>query len=207
MSSRREAAAMLLCAGAFAAGPLRASAKLADGGLPMPEGPVKLLRLLDRRFHDGSQLTVMREWTVHFAREGVGITLSGTQSSAEAWATPGSEDLARAQEERTVEEMWPIRLNARGMILVGPRTSLDDRGAQISGADQLPDDLFYPSLGPLRSHRNVTMSDGRVGEFSLEYDATSVAGKGWLHHARRRIATRIGSSVESATERWILSEL
>lgn len=73
--------------------------------------------------------------------------------------------------------------------------------------DRLPDDLFFPTIGPMRSVRSIDLPGGLRGEFELSYEATAVPGNRWLKSATREVVTRLGGSQQTAREEWILSAL
>lgn len=79
--------------------------------------------------------------------------------------------------------------------------------AQSSLLDRMPDDLFFPTAGPLHTVRKVDLPGGLVGEFELRYEAQAVSGKGWLERARREVVTRLAGTWQSAREEWTLSDL
>ena len=72
--------------------------------------------------------------------------------------------------------------------------------------DRLPDDLFFPIVGPIRSARKIDLPGGETGEFEVTYEAVAVAGKGWLDRAERRITTRLAGTEQSAHEQWSLRQ-
>lgn len=73
--------------------------------------------------------------------------------------------------------------------------------------DRLPDDLFFPTIGPIRSARKIDLPGGEAGEFEVAYEAVAVAGKGWLDRAERRITTRLAGTEQCAKEHWSLRPL
>jgi len=81
------------------------------------------------------------------------------------------------------------------------------QNAGSSMLDQLPEDLFFPVGTPRRSVRELELPGGMIGEFEATYDAKASSQGGWLNHATRQIATRIGDSERIALERWTLVEM
>ena len=70
--------------------------------------------------------------------------------------------------------------------------------------DRLPDDLFFPTVGPMRAVRSVELPGGMTGEFELSYAAHAVPGSGWLDWAERSIVTRLAGTEHIAREFWQL---
>lgn len=209
-TTRRAAMASLTCAGLAATG-LFASAARALPVRSVPEAPLRLSREITMVFHNGTQLTVFRSWTVQFRREQEGSNVFGEIAEVAIECSPQLAALADYEAERRTDGMWPVRLSSGGLILaVGSgdgQLPPDDMPASAALLERLPDDLFYPSLGPIRSVQALELPGGRIGEFTVEYEAQGVAGHGWLDRAVRRVVTRIGHTQESALERWLLAEI
>ncbi len=83
----------------------------------------------------------------------------------------------------------------------------DLQEAGTSLLDRLPEDLFYPRIGPVRAVRSVELPDGSMGEFEVSYEAIASPEMGWLARAERRIISRIGGSERTAREVWQMGEL
>ncbi len=79
--------------------------------------------------------------------------------------------------------------------------------ASSSLLTRLPDDLFFPRLGPMRSVRAVDLPGGLTGEFEVTYDAVSAQEGEWLADAEREVITRIAGSEQRAREVWTMREL
>ena len=90
---------------------------------------------------------------------------------------------------------------------VQARFLADLQKAGTSLLEQLPEDLFYPRVGPVRAVRSVELPDGSTGEFEVSYDAQASPETGWLARAERQVISRIGSSERMAREVWQLGEL
>jgi len=73
--------------------------------------------------------------------------------------------------------------------------------------DEMPGDLFYPSVTPLREVRSLNLPDGSTGEFEIGWEATHQTGSTLLKSARRKVITRIGSSIRISSEDWSLEAL
>ncbi|MEM1052140.1 MAG: hypothetical protein AAGI28_08590 [Pseudomonadota bacterium] len=181
----------------------------AQGGdiLAIPNRPLQLVRAIEHVFFDGAFLSVFRSWQVEFVRVSRGINVLGKATQVSVDASPSRLGLAAAERERVTAGMWPIRLSATGLILTMGADQTGDTLTDSLALNTMPDDLFYPSLGPLTSDQTVMLPNGAVGEFTLRYEAKGAVGTGWLDRAERRVTTRIGETVESAFERWRLTDI
>ena len=115
-ASRRIAVAALLPFAALSARPLAASTLTP---LPVPNGIFRLERVLSRGLGDGNAIVVMRQWRMVFARSGPGLSVSGEQTSAEVAAPPSLAPLAALERARSASGMFPIALDAAGLIVAG----------------------------------------------------------------------------------------
>lgn len=73
--------------------------------------------------------------------------------------------------------------------------------------DEMPGDLFYPLITPVREVRSFDLPDGSKGDFEISWEATHQADSSLLKRARREIVTRIGSSTRTSSEEWSLEAL
>jgi len=186
----------------------RASART-SGPLPIPDRPLRLVRAVDHTFLDQSHLSVFRSWHVKFERSGQGVNVSGEAAEVSVQASPSLAGFTEAERARSTAGMWPIRLSSAGLILAMGSDGEASNGFAASSVvlNSLPDDLFYPSFGPLESVETIELPHGTVGEFALHYEARRAPDHPWLDRAERRIITRIGGTQETAVERWRLMEL
>jgi hypothetical protein len=121
-STRRAMLLMLLgagTAGSLAARlhPLAARLPAELEPLPMPDGPMRLERVLQRGQGESASITVRRSWEVRFARQARGMMVSGRQLAAEVSAPPHLAELARIERERDASTLFPLALSERGAIL------------------------------------------------------------------------------------------
>lgn len=72
--------------------------------------------------------------------------------------------------------------------------------------DVLPDDLFFPTVGPMHAVRQIALPDGMTGEFEFSYFARAVPERGWLDQAERTIITRLAGTERIAREYWQLQQ-
>ena len=84
--------------------------------LDIPLGPMLLGRKIERDLRDGAKVIVKREWQVEFSRLESGIKISGGQISAKVKAPEKLREIARIEEERPTDGMFPIMLTGSGLI-------------------------------------------------------------------------------------------
>lgn len=127
--------AILGCAGSMALWPRKA---LALARVPIPEGPMRLLRRLERSLIGGDQLIVTREWRVEFRGEGDAIAIGGIQIDAQVDAPASLAALAAIEQSRSTDTMWPIMLSSDGMIVAAGRDTTEaDLAAALSEAKKI----------------------------------------------------------------------
>lgn len=82
-----------------------------------PVGSYRLTRSLTRTLSDGATIVVIRSWAIRIGRAPDGFTVEGHQLSAEVNAPPVLAALAAIERSRDASELFPITLDAHGMIL------------------------------------------------------------------------------------------
>jgi hypothetical protein len=130
-STRRTLLAGMVAAGTASALALPAMLRAAGAPLRLPAGGMRLERVLQRELGGGAAITVRRGWAVRFERQARGIVISGSQTSASVDAPPSLAQLARIEEQRTTETMFPIMLSDTGMVLAAG-------GSAAAPADMVP---------------------------------------------------------------------
>lgn len=111
---------------------------LARAEIALPEGPMRLTRRLERGLRDGASIVVVRSWRVDFARQGRGVSIIGQQLSALVDAPKKLAPLARIEETRSTDDMWPILLSGDGRIVAaGEYTREEDIAAAVSEAEAM----------------------------------------------------------------------
>lgn len=121
--SRRQAT--LWAMGALVVGAVaRPAPLLASQEVPVPSGAWRLTRRLVRGLRDGKSVTVERAWRIAFARQSRGIAVSGEQVAVSVEAPPKLAPLAKIEEERSTQGLFPILLAPDGIIVaVGQNTT------------------------------------------------------------------------------------
>ncbi|GIX20901.1 hypothetical protein [Erythrobacter cryptus] len=82
---------------------------------------------------------------------------------------------------------------------------LDAVGADLF--EQLPRDLFFPTGVPSVVRETLTLPDGLIGSFTVEYRAAPQPDAPWLSRAERVITTRIGAQERRREELWRMGDL
>lgn len=103
----------------FALGGLALSAAPAGAlsALMAPTGPCVLTRRLKRGLRDTKFIAATRSWEVTFARQSRGMAVRGEQISVLVEAPERLAPLAKIEQERSTDEMFPILLAGDGLIV------------------------------------------------------------------------------------------
>lgn len=137
-TTRRQLLAGLTGAGAALAlaAPRRAFAAASPA---LPEGPMRLTRELVRELGDGAAITVRRGWDIGFARQARGIMVAGVQVNVAVDAPPSLAGLARIEQQRDTQGMFPIMLAETGLILASGNAAApaEDIAAALRAAEKL----------------------------------------------------------------------
>lgn len=80
--------------------------------------PCRLTRTVERQLGRAGKLTVTRQWSVRFSSAGRGWQVSGEQVGVTVDAPPVLAELARIEQERVEDSMFPIMLDPAGHMLV-----------------------------------------------------------------------------------------
>lgn len=138
-STRRTLLAGLVAAGTAGGLALPAMLRAAGAPLRLPAGPMRLERVLVRELGGGAAITVRRGWEVRFERQARGIIVTGRQISASVDAPPSLADLARIEEQRQTQAMFPIMLSEAGLVMAagGGPAAPDDMASALRAAEQM----------------------------------------------------------------------
>lgn len=71
----------------------------------------------------------------------------------------------------------------------------------------MPRDLFFPAAGHGSATRDVTLPGAGTGTISISTDASVSVTTGLLRASQRAVVTRVGSSVRTSREDWLLTPL
>lgn len=121
MSARRLALLLAAMAPmAASAGPAMAEAPVAAFA-PPPGQPILLTRTLVRQLFDGQEITTTRTWRIRFSLEARGWLVTGTLVDSKVSAPPKLGPLAEIERTRPDEGLFPLQLDAAGVI--APRSA------------------------------------------------------------------------------------
>lgn len=124
------------------------AAQTASGtAIELPQGPMILCRRIERPLSDGAMIVVIRRWEVSFSRKGQGVLVEGRQVDATVMAPEKLAALARIEEDRNTDDMFPIQLSPDGIVVStgtadddGDLTkALDAAATLVSQSDNPPD--------------------------------------------------------------------
>ncbi|MGX7896188.1 hypothetical protein [Tsuneonella sp. HG222] len=87
----------------------------ADAFLP-PARPMQFTRLLERPLGTGYRFMVERAFAVRFSRDPEGFVLTGAQTAVEVDAPARLAELAGLERQRVEQGLFPLRLDASGLI-------------------------------------------------------------------------------------------
>jgi hypothetical protein len=162
------AAAMLMPA--VLAGPALASAEPAAVFAP-PQAPLLLTRTLQRPLPDGKAVVTRRAYAVRIVRDGAGYRVEGNLAETRVEAPPALAALAEIERHRNDTGLFPILLDANGMIVGGGSVQSDgsfDRaaivaaqaigGSGLPGLDMLQAQSFVQQLRT-RAARSIWPAD------------------------------------------------
>lgn len=118
MSGTDRRALLRLAAGAlllpFASAAARAHAPRAR--FAPPHGPMRYTRRLERGLADGKSLVVSRAFEIRFVHQPSGFRVEGKQMEVEVDAPEALAAFARIEREREEQGLFPIMLDADGLI-------------------------------------------------------------------------------------------
>ena len=101
-----------------------------------PEGePMLLTRTLRRELFDGKAIVATRRYRVHFTRTPDGWTIEGSLVASEIDAPPALAGLAAIERQRPDDALFPIRLDAAGVIQPRDGTASPDGPAWRAALD------------------------------------------------------------------------
>ena len=102
-----------------------------------PEGePLLLTRTLRRELVDGKAIVATRRYRVNFTRSVTGWTIDGALVASEIEAPPALAALAAIERQRPDDALFPIRLDAAGVIQPRDGTATPDGPAWRAALDK-----------------------------------------------------------------------
>lgn len=155
-STRRQFAAVLIGLGIGSAAALPRPA-LAAAPLRLPDGPLRLLRVLERGIgaRGMAAITVRRWWEVRFERQARGILATGRQIRAEVDAPPRLAELAAIEQRRDASALFPLTLSEDGAIITLP--SAPGQSGAVSAAMRAAEALIARQLLPPAQRERIAL--------------------------------------------------
>jgi hypothetical protein len=199
-----------------------------------PSTPMLLTRTLRRALPDGKAVVTRRSYRVRFVREGAGFRLDGALVDVRVEALPGLEPLAQLERQRPDTGLFPMRLDARGMLLptTEPAPSEAEHKA-LNVATGYVAALNLASADSAQAQRFVAQFQTRAYRTAWPQDlfhpvpgtrreqqtiplpdgvegtvttevAVTTGAAGLLNDFKRVVTTRLGNDTRVAQEEWTL---
>ncbi|MEM7665346.1 MAG: hypothetical protein AAF250_05775 [Pseudomonadota bacterium] len=121
----------------------------------IPSRPMRLVRRIERQLRGSATIKVTRDWQISFSRQASGIAITGEQISAKVDAPAALAALARIEESRSTDEMFPILLSSDGSIMTtGEYTQRSDLVTAVQEAEAAISKraVSAPAKGQLRHY-------------------------------------------------------
>lgn len=227
--------AVLRTAAGLALLPLLAprAAQAAAGGsvIAPPTCDMIYRRTMVRTLPGGLALTATRDFRVRFSASEAGFLIDGTQVASRVEAPTNLAALARLEEQRVEQGVFPLALDRSGQIVDGRampgdlnvtraleevRRRFDEHGAEVaqlldalsassaSITAYLPLDLFAPHLDEHEQRQEITLPWGQTGEVLVRFAATRSPDTGLMRLATRDVVTTLEGEERRSAERWEL---
>lgn len=144
------------------ASPLGATVRTAIAAAP--RGRFVLTRRLTRQLMDGEAIVVTRRWDIGFAARATGLVVSGRQISAEVSAPPVLSALARIEQDRVADAIFPIQMGKTGQI---EATGVQSSEA-LFDAIETARVIFARTLAKERPPGDIARTLSSIGQTSAE---------------------------------------
>ena len=112
-------------------------------GVQIPAGACLLTRRLVRGLRDNRSITVTRSWRIEFSRQSRGIAISGEQVSVSVSAPERLKAIAKIEEERSTQSLFPILLAPDGTITAAGQNTAE---ASVDAAIELAQKLLVAAI-------------------------------------------------------------
>lgn len=210
----------------------RAAQAAADGSaIAPPSGDMIYRRTIVRTLAGGIGLTATRDFRVRFSAREAGYLVDGAQVASRVEAPVNLAALARLEEQRVEQGVFPLVLDHSGRIVDGRAVpgdlnvtrALDDvrqrfaeNGAEVSQlldaisassasiTAYLPLDLFAPRQDEQEQRQEIALPWGQTGEVLVRFAATRSADTGLMRLATRDVVTTLEGEERRSAERWEL---
>lgn len=126
-----------------------------DRQLPVPSGPMTLVRMLERGLGEGEVLRVTRSWRVDFTQTDEGMRIDGQQVSVAVDAPAKLAGIAELERRRVETNVLPLRLDRAGLIVGAPtpRVSEELDAAVAQAAELIGRDLGEANVRNVALHQ------------------------------------------------------
>lgn len=188
-------------------------------------------RTMARPLPGNVSLTVTRDFRVRFSPQAGGYLVDGAQVAAQVSAPANLAALARMEEQRVEQGIFPLALDPAGRIVDAeaaraslPLTeALDEVRRRFAGQGgeigqlldalstssagimaYLPDDLFAPARDEHEQRQEIVLPWGQTGEVVVRFAATRSADTGLMRLATREVVTMLEGQERRSAERWEL---
>lgn len=199
-----------------------------------PSSRMLLTRTLNSPLADGKEVVTRRTYEIVITPDGDGFRVDGTLVDCRVDAPPALAMLAEIERKRPDIGLFPMRLDARGMIVGGntlPSTHAVERAghaveqafaqsprpedAQEAGTfvrqvqDQhaitrWPSDLFRPAPGHRMNQQTLALPDGQDGKVIVEI--ATLPGSSRYATVERTVTTELGRTKRITREQWTLAD-
>lgn len=109
----------------------------------IPAGACLLTRRLVRGLRDNRSITVTRSWRIEFSRQSRGIAISGEQVSVSVNAPERLKAIAKIEEERSTQGLFPVLLAPDGTIMAAGQNTTE---ASVDTAIELAQQLLAAAI-------------------------------------------------------------
>ena len=214
--------------GLATASPLQASTR---SPFAPPAQHLLLIRTLHSPLADGREIVSQRTYEVTIRRNGSGWLVDGKTVACQVDAPEALHTLAELERNRSESGLFPLLLDAQGMIVSSPRepAPLPGAAAMVGGyspaahappAQQAtarevvrsllvrrvntpwPADLFSPSPGHRSDVQQVALPDGSQGSVTVEGLVRLGGTAGLVSTTERLVTTRLGERSRTTREEW-----
>ena len=131
-------------------------------GFHAPSDARVLTRILRRRLGDGGEIVGTRRYAVRFVAEGRGYRVEGRQIDARVEAPPRLAALAELEQQRRDEGMFPMHLDAGGMVVAFPAATGRELAPNRLAIRKVEDMIAGAPLADAERQQAVTLA-GRLG--------------------------------------------
>lgn len=201
-----------------------------------PAAPMVLTRVLRRPLADGQEVVSVRSYLLQFLPEAGRIRVDGSLLAVTVEAPPTLAPLAEMERRRSDDGIFPMWLDANGMLLPGAATRLPEPGRQqavdrtanwlggfpLSPAEEVQAMASVTTLGSsaagrtpwpedlfrptAKSRREVRALSFAHGEGEVTVESETTVADGLLVSYARSTVTEFAGERRVVTEEWLLTK-